>query len=877
MVADGRFVVVVCALVFALPALGTPFVDVHDACPVPTPYPPAGAGAGIVHNQSMEEGFTGGVANGWVSWKEEMVSGQVFFDGSDYHTDGGHSQKLVLPQPPYGYGEREAAIYQQIYVVPGEMYTASVRIRLHFPPQDYNGEDLIAWLGLDPFGQPSGSGSGTEWDTYASSQDQWITKQITVRAVLPVMTIALKGTRKYAQHGGGAEVWFDQVSFSGLIPTDPPPGPEPDPIDPETLIPETDGANIVANPGFEAAFSNGVSAGWNKWWTLGAGTWKRSSLIGPVGGGNYAWCGVPGDIEDMRAMRSKTYLVQDRKSYAQVLGNDPNLDNTVIVGRIYIDPEIETYLSDPEHYGRVHADNCRQEQMDNPRIDCWQGFNEPATHTEMWPAVIAFEKAFAERCHEQGMKACVLNLSTGSPGNIWRMLDARELLEVGDYLGHHTYGGPADELMVAAQNIDDPCAFSLRPRRFEDMYARRNWRFPPVISTESTTYGGWHGRFTPQEITDDLILYGQYLKADPWFIGTTIFTVGGCRTWAEWDITGLGIAGPVGDWNATHPTDATEGLYAQMFGAGKTHPMTLSEMLDHGGQFNGGVNQQVTGLIPGREYLLICWMKYEFRGAQPDQLKFYLGVDQTGQTTNGNATTLDWGNDQIADKAPVHEIFTHVWRTFIANDSTVSIWLRANHPTQDPAVMVYADHVELLPLVLPPGPTIQLSTGEINAISSFGQDPAPTSFTIHNSGTGTINYTITSDTDWVAVTPTTGSSTGESDTIAVVFDVAGVVGQHHTATLTVNAIDALNSPQTITVHLIRETVAPDFDVDGDVDQADFGHFQSCLSGPGVARTDPSCLNARLDGDEDVDQDDFGIFQNCTTGPDKPVTPGCDNY
>ena len=52
------------------------------------------------------------------------------------------------------------------------------------------------------------------------------------------------------------------------------------------------------------------------------------------------------------------------------------------------------------------------------------------------------------------------------------------------------------------------------------------------------------------------------------------------------------------------------------------------------------------------------------------------GVDQTGQTSDANAGTIDWGDDQIADKAPDHEIFTHVWRTFIATGSTASIWLR---------------------------------------------------------------------------------------------------------------------------------------------------------------------------------------------------------
>jgi hypothetical protein len=67
----------------------------------------------------------------------------------------------------------------------------------------------------------------------------------------------------------------------------------------------------------------------------------------------------------------------------------------------------------------------------------------------------------------------------------------------------------------------------------------------------------------------------------------------------------------------------------------------------------------------------------------------------------------------------------------------------------------------------------------------------------------------------------------------------------------------------------------DFDDDGDVDLEDFGYFQTCLTGPGIAQNEERCKAARLDVDEDVDGDDFGIFQACLTGAAIPGDPLCD--
>jgi len=66
---------------------------------------------------------------------------------------------------------------------------------------------------------------------------------------------------------------------------------------------------------------------------------------------------------------------------------------------------------------------------------------------------------------------------------------------------------------------------------------------------------------------------------------------------------------------------------------------------------------------------------------------------------------------------------------------------------------------------------------------------------------------------------------------------------------------------------------PDFDLDGDVDQEDFGHFQKCLSGEGF-HWSSACGNADMDLDGDVDQTDFDLFQGCMSGANIPNDPNC---
>lgn len=77
------------------------------------------------------------------------------------------------------------------------------------------------------------------------------------------------------------------------------------------------------------------------------------------------------------------------------------------------------------------------------------------------------------------------------------------------------------------------------------------------------------------------------------------------------------------------------------------------------------------------------------------------------------------------------------------------------------------------------------------------------------------------------------------------------------------------------VHAAATPAGPgDFDRDGDVDQADFGDMQLCLTGSFAPQTNSACQRARFDSDDDVDDADVLKFINCMSGPGTSSDPGC---
>jgi hypothetical protein len=92
----------------------------------------------------------------------------------------------------------------------------------------------------------------------------------------------------------------------------------------------------------------------------------------------------------------------------------------------------------------------------------------------------------------------------------------------------------------------------------------------------------------------------------------------------------------------------------------------------------------------------------------------------------------------------------------------------------------------------------------------------------------------------------------------------------------IDQIDAC--PETIAgVNVDAEGCTPavpgDLNEDGDVDSADLGAFEACVSGPALPFAN-GCEAADFDGDDDVDQEDFGILQRCFSGEGTPADPNC---
>jgi len=88
------------------------------------------------------------------------------------------------------------------------------------------------------------------------------------------------------------------------------------------------------------------------------------------------------------------------------------------------------------------------------------------------------------------------------------------------------------------------------------------------------------------------------------------------------------------------------------------------------------------------------------------------------------------------------------------------------------------------------------------------------------------------------------------------------------------AVESLTTDVAVKIDLVQELSRADFDSDGDVDQDDFGHLQSCLSTPGLPIADPDCQNACLDDDSDVDQSDLAVLLRCISGHGVSADPNC---
>jgi hypothetical protein len=107
-----------------------------------------------------------------------------------------------------------------------------------------------------------------------------------------------------------------------------------------------------------------------------------------------------------------------------------------------------------------------------------------------------------------------------------------------------------------------------------------------------------------------------------------------------------------------------------------------------------------------------------------------------------------------------------------------------------------------------PSPTIALSTSTLSPQCDEGSNAPADDFTVSNSGLAMLSYSVSDNQGWLSVSPTSGTSTGEADTITVTYSTSGLSAGTHNATITVSDANATNNPQTIAVTLTVNSLTP---------------------------------------------------------------------
>ena len=82
-----------------------------------------------------------------------------------------------------------------------------------------------------------------------------------------------------------------------------------------------------------------------------------------------------------------------------------------------------------------------------------------------------------------------------------------------------------------------------------------------------------------------------------------------------------------------------------------------------------------------------------------------------------------------------------------------------------------------------------------------GSNPANETLEIWNSGVDTLHWTLSDDAAWLSENPTSGSSTGERDTVVLSVDITGMSDGAYSTSITITAPGASNSPQTVPITL----------------------------------------------------------------------------
>jgi M6 family metalloprotease-like protein len=183
-------------------------------------------------------------------------------------------------------------------------------------------------------------------------------------------------------------------------------------------------------------------------------------------------------------------------------------------------------------------------------------------------------------------------------------------------------------------------------------------------------------------------------------------------------------------------------------------------------------------------------------------------VSQTLRITNAGGATLDWSVSDAAEWLSLSP--TSGRSTGESDDVTVSVdpsglavgSYAATITIAAPAASNTPQMMEVTLTVTAPDPEIARSpaTMTFTAVAGDG-NPASQTLEIGNSGGGTLEWTVSDAAEWLSLSPASGSTAGETDSVSVSVNTSGLAVDTYAAAITVAAAAASNTPQTTFVTL----------------------------------------------------------------------------
>jgi len=183
-------------------------------------------------------------------------------------------------------------------------------------------------------------------------------------------------------------------------------------------------------------------------------------------------------------------------------------------------------------------------------------------------------------------------------------------------------------------------------------------------------------------------------------------------------------------------------------------------------------------------------------------------ASQLMEVWNSGGGALDWRVETLAswlllsprtgqstgEKDRVSVAATVVGLSHGVYDATVTV-SAAQLPGVTIEVPVRLTVVERVPMLSVSPDVLNFSTWE------GGPNPAPQDFTVQNTGGQNLSWRVSWEILWLKLSPESGTSTGEIDTVQVSVDVAGLTAGWYGANVTVSAPEASNSPLSVAVFL----------------------------------------------------------------------------